>query len=154
MSWKKELPGLAWAGGILALVVAVLVWQADPPKASAVQPAAYGQSWRPDSAKVQEAYRTSSTSRVTAATASPSKGAKTVGLSDATFISTPTKTAASVPAATDGLTYETYIPRPTKKGYYEPTVVPYPVGKPVYVNSYYRQDGTYVRSHFRSLPRR
>jgi hypothetical protein len=153
MSWKKYLPGLAWGGGILALVVG-LVSQADPPKASAIQPAAYGQSWRPNSARVQEAYRTSSTARVSSATPKPGKGAKTVGLSDATFISTPAATTAPAMAATDGLSYETYIPRPTKNGYYEPRVVPYPVGKPVYVNGYYRQDGTYVRSHFRSLPRR
>jgi hypothetical protein len=53
-----------------------------------------------------------------------------------------------------GLSYETSIPRPTKKGYYEPKVVPYPVGKPVYVNGYYRANGTYVQPHFRSLPRR
>jgi hypothetical protein len=54
----------------------------------------------------------------------------------------------------DGLSYETVIPRPTVKGYYEPRVVPYPAGKPVYVSGYYRKDGTYVRPHFRSLPRR
>ncbi len=53
-----------------------------------------------------------------------------------------------------GLSYETCIPRPTVKGYYEPKVVPYPVGKPVHVNGYYRQNGTYVQPHFRSLPRR
>lgn len=54
----------------------------------------------------------------------------------------------------DGLAYETVIPRPTAKGYYEPNVIPYPVGKPVFVNGYFRKDGTYVRPHFRSLPRR
>ena len=43
-------------------------------------------------------------------------------------------------------------PRPTKKGYYEPKVVPYPAGKPVYVSGYYRSNGTYVQPHFRSLP--
>jgi hypothetical protein len=53
-----------------------------------------------------------------------------------------------------GYAYETYIPRPTKKGYYEPKVVPYPTEKPVYVSGYYRSNGTYVRPHFRSLPRR
>jgi hypothetical protein len=52
------------------------------------------------------------------------------------------------------LSYETYIPRPTLKGYYEPRVIPYPTGKPVYVNGYYRKNGTYVSPHFRSLPRR
>jgi hypothetical protein len=57
-------------------------------------------------------------------------------------------------AAVPGLSYETYIPRPTKKGYYEPKVVPYPVGKPVFVQGYYRSSGTYVAPHFRSLPRR
>jgi hypothetical protein len=30
-----------------------------------------------------------------------------------------------------GLSYQTVIPRPTAKGYYEPRVVPYPVGKPL-----------------------
>jgi hypothetical protein len=54
----------------------------------------------------------------------------------------------------NGLSYETVIPRPTVKGYYEPKVIPYPTGKPVYVHGYYRKDGTYVRPHFRSLPRR
>lgn len=54
----------------------------------------------------------------------------------------------------DGLSYETFIPRPTKKGYYEPKIVPYPVGKPVFVNGYYRKNGTYIPPHFRSLPRR
>ena len=53
-----------------------------------------------------------------------------------------------------GLSYETPIPRPTVKGYYEPKIVPYPVGKPVYVNGYYRKNGTYVQPHFRALPRR
>jgi hypothetical protein len=53
-----------------------------------------------------------------------------------------------------GWSYQTYIPRPTQRGYYTPRVVPYPVGKPVFVNGYYRQDGTYVSPHFRSLPRR
>jgi len=57
-------------------------------------------------------------------------------------------------ATHDGLSYETTIPRPTKKGYYEPKLVPYPEGKPVFVNGYYRKDGTYVRPHFRSLPRK
>jgi hypothetical protein len=56
--------------------------------------------------------------------------------------------------ADNGLSYETRIPRPTVKGYYEPKVVPYPTDKPVYVNGYYRKDGTYVQPHFRSLPRR
>src|SRR4051812_5217907 len=51
-----------------------------------------------------------------------------------------------------GLSYETRIPRPTVKGYYEPKVVPYPAGKPVSVNGYYRKNGTYVQPHFRSLP--
>jgi hypothetical protein len=54
----------------------------------------------------------------------------------------------------NGLSYETVIPRPTVKGYYEAKVIPYPTGKPVYVQGYYRKDGTYVRPHFRSLPRR
>jgi hypothetical protein len=54
----------------------------------------------------------------------------------------------------DSLSYETPIPRPTVKGYYEPKVVPYPAGKPVHVNGYFRKNGTYVRPHFRSLPRR
>jgi hypothetical protein len=52
------------------------------------------------------------------------------------------------------LSYESYIPRPTLKGYYEPKVIPYPTGKPVYVSGYYRKNGTYVSPHFRSLPRR
>lgn len=53
-----------------------------------------------------------------------------------------------------GLGYQTCIARPTKKGYYLPKVIPYPVGKPVYVNGYYRRDGTYAQPHFRALPRR
>ncbi len=53
-----------------------------------------------------------------------------------------------------GVSYEPVIPRPTQKGYYEPKVIPYPVGKPVYVSGYYRKNGTYVQLHFRSLPRR
>jgi hypothetical protein len=57
-------------------------------------------------------------------------------------------------ATNGGLSYETPIPRPTVKGSYEPKVVPYPEGKPVFVNGYYRKDGTYVQPHFRSLPRR
>jgi hypothetical protein len=57
-------------------------------------------------------------------------------------------------ASSNGLSYDTVIPRPTVKGYYEPKVVPYPEGKPVHVNGYYRKDGTYVQPHFRSLPRR
>jgi hypothetical protein len=57
-------------------------------------------------------------------------------------------------ASNNGLSYETVIPRPTVKGYYEPKVVPYPTGKPVFVNGYYRKDGTYVQPHFRSLPKR
>jgi hypothetical protein len=55
-------------------------------------------------------------------------------------------------ATKGGLSYETTIPRPTVKGYYEPKIVPYPAGKPVYVSGYYRRDGTYVQPHFRSLP--
>jgi hypothetical protein len=58
------------------------------------------------------------------------------------------------PYTANGWAYETYIPRPTAKGYYVPRVVPYPVSKPVFVNGYYRHDGTYVSPHFRSLPRR
>ncbi|HEV3255442.1 MAG TPA: hypothetical protein VG013_01055 [Gemmataceae bacterium] len=54
----------------------------------------------------------------------------------------------------DGLSYETFIPRPTWKGYYEPKIVPYPKGKPVFVHGYFRKNGTYVHPHFRSLPRR
>ncbi len=53
-----------------------------------------------------------------------------------------------------GASYQTYIPRPTQKGYYTPKVVPYPAGKPVFVQGYYRKSGTYVPPHFRSLPRR
>jgi hypothetical protein len=55
---------------------------------------------------------------------------------------------------TSGLEYDTYIARPTKKGYYEPKVIPYPTGKPVFVNGYSRRNGTYVAPYFRALPRR
>ena len=41
-----------------------------------------------------------------------------------------------------GLSYESPIHRPTVKGFYEPKVVPYPVGKPVFVSGYTRRDGT------------
>jgi hypothetical protein len=148
---KKNLPAVVCVCAMFALAFGALFSKADAPKDRGYQSAAtYGPSWRLDAPKVQEARRTSPAPRVSPAVASPSNGATAVGLSDETSASA----AASAPAASDGLSYETYIPRPTKKGYYEPKVVPYPVGKPVYVNGYYRSDGTYVRPHFRSLPRR
>jgi hypothetical protein len=63
-------------------------------------------------------------------------------------------TTQSKQAPREGLAYQTAIPRLTVKGYFEPKVVPYPEGKPVYVRGYYRKNGTYVQPHFRSLPRR
>jgi hypothetical protein len=77
-----------------------------------------------------------------------------VGQSKTKPVAQPDAVGQSNQGASHGLSYETYIPRPTVKGYYEPKVVPYPVGKPVHVNGYYRKNGTYVQPHFRSLPRR
>jgi hypothetical protein len=44
------------------------------------------------------------------------------------------------------------VPSQSQKGYYEPRMIPYPTSRPVYVNGYYRKDGTYVPPQFRSLP--
>jgi len=81
-------------------------------------------------------------------------GAKATNGTNTTLVERPYSAGQSKQDAGNGLSYETYIPRPTAKGYYEPKVVPYPAGKPVHVNGYYRKNGTYVQPHFRSLPRR
>jgi len=103
-------------------------------------------------------YKAASQSVVPSAEAKPSRARESNARSVAALGEPCTAVSVSVGqskhASDNGLSYETPIPRPTVKGYYEPKVVPYPEGKPVYVNGYYRKDGTYTRPHFRSLPRR
>jgi hypothetical protein len=43
-------------------------------------------------------------------------------------------------------------PSNSQKGYYAPLSVPYPANRPVWVNGYYRQDGSYVPGYWRHLP--
>jgi hypothetical protein len=151
---KKNLPAVVCVCVVFALGFGAIFSQADRPKDRGYQSPANGQSLRVDAPKVQEVRQTSSTPPLSNVSASPSKRAAADGLSGETVVPTPAPASASTPVAADGLSYETYIPRPTQKGYYEPKVVPYPVGKPVHVSGYYRRDGTFVQPHFRSLPRR
>jgi hypothetical protein len=151
-------------GAVLALVVGGLAWSKPQTDRQVAAPVATNSpphaAWLADQtrpkapygakaqvpAAVSSALQVCEGDRWTEEQKSPVYGSPQNGQS---VPATPSKQASS-----NGLSYETVIPRPTVKGYYEPKVVPYPEGKPVHVNGYFRKDGTYVQPHFRSLPRR
>ncbi len=138
---KKNLPAVIWAVAGLALAVGTFVSKADTQKTAGPHVSVSAPSKQFEAPRLPSAATPIAVSRY-----SPTSTAQSVQDSQATI--------QSVQDSQVGLSYETFIPRPTKKGYYEPKIVPYPVGKPVAVRGYYRKDGTYVQPHFRSLPRR